>query len=127
MTLIEFRDQIERFKKRFGEKAFDEEFIKLVWREVKDMPAHAFERTADVMIGARKHTDPPRVTDFREARLNAQKNAFDREVAGAANILRHPTLSKPLAEVLKRDFGAVDSVKDALEIARLRIKTKDRE
>jgi hypothetical protein len=93
MTLDEYRDQIERMKRRFGQKAFDEEFIKLVWREVKDMSQYDFVRTADVMIGTRNHTRPPSIVDFREARYSSGssgqrttgKLGEDRPVASCAD------------------------------------------
>jgi hypothetical protein len=125
VTPEQFTAQLGRLVTRFSEKAFDQEFSQLVWREVHDMSEQAFTRTCDVMIGSRKHNDPPRLTDFREARLKEQKYAFDRDIQGACKVLAHPALAKPLADILKRDFGAVSGVKDALEIARLRNKTKD--
>ncbi len=114
----EFAKQMQRLQTRFGPKAFDAEFVDLVWREVKDMGEQAFTRFVDVMIGSRAPTKPPLLSEFREARLAEHKRSFDNEVRGAAR-----TMAKPITEVLRPAFGGVASVKEAFEIARLRLRT----
>lgn len=119
MTPEQFAPQLNRLRIRFGDRALDKEFSQLVWREVHDMSEQAFTRFVDVMIGSRPHTKPPLLAEFREARLNERKRAFDNEVQAVTR----GTL-KPLADVLRPDFGGVSGVKEALEIARLRQRTK---
>lgn len=119
-----FVTQIKLLQDRFGEKAFNKSFVDLIWREVCTMNDNDFARTCEVFIGSRPHNKPPLLTEFREARLRYEKFAFERDLQGAAKVLNHPALRKPIAEILHRDFGAVESVKDAFEIARLKLKTQ---
>ncbi len=123
MTQEQFKSQVSRLIKRFGDRAFDNEFVLLVWREVDTMNAFDFTRTVDVFIGSRSHNKPPLLSEFREARLAIEKNALTRDIRGACTVLQHPAM-RPLADVLRKDFGAVENVKDALQIARLKLQTK---
>jgi hypothetical protein len=123
MTDSYFRDQVKRLRMRFGDRAFDNEFVLLVWREVYSMSEVGFQRLVDVLIGSRSANKPPLLSDFREARIKEDKWRFDNEVKSAARVLQHPSVTAPIKEVLKRDFGGVESVKDALEIARLKLRT----
>lgn len=126
MTDAFFKHQVQRLRARFGEKNFDHEFIQLVWREVYDMDEQAFIKTVDVMIGTRTPNRPPLLTDFRDARLAWQKRKFDEDLRGATRFLqkRAPEeMRNHLRLVLSKDFGGVESVTDALEIAKLKRQT----
>lgn len=83
MDVKTLADQMERFRIRFGERAFDEEFVRLIKRELLNMANDDMIRMTDIMIGTRASTRPPTIVDFREARLNLERNKFNREVQGA--------------------------------------------
>ncbi len=125
MTQEFFLKQIARLKSRFGEKAFDGEFVQLVAREVKDMSESSFVRFVDVMIGSRTAHKPPLLSEFREARQKDEKIRFDNDVNGAARALRRAPqeMRKHMQNILKKDFGGVESLTDALEVARLKRRT----
>lgn len=112
-------DQLERLKRRFGEKNFDPEFIKLVANEVRAMTDYDFVRFCDVLIGTRSPNRPPLISDFREARIAADKASFARMVSDGAKILEHPAKGDGLKKVLKEQFGNVLSVTDAIEWKRM--------
>ena len=125
MNQIFFKKQIERLKARFGEKAFDVEFVTLVAHEVHEMSEMGFARTVDVFIGSRTANKPPLLSEFREARLAEGKRHFDNEVRAASNFVYRKApeeMKVPLTKALFKDFGAVDSVSDALQIARMRVR-----
>ncbi len=112
-------DQLERLKRRFGEKNFDPEFIKLVANEVRYMNDYDFVRFCDVLIGTRSPNKPPLISDFREARLAADKAKFNFMVADGAKILDHPAKGDGLKKVLKEQYGNCENVTDAIEWKRM--------
>lgn len=122
-----FKGQIVRLKERFGEKHFDNQFVLLLWNECHDMGEAWLKRTVDTFIGSRTHNRPPLLSEFREARLAEQKLKFQNDVRSASTHTRRlapEEMIKNLNATLSKEFGAVGSVKDAFEIARLKIKTK---
>ena len=119
MELKILADQLERLKRRFGDKNFDAEFIKLVANEVRIMTDYDFIKFCDVMIGTRSPNKPPLISDFREARIAAEKASFTRMLSDGAKILDHPAKGDGLKKVLKEQFGNVSSVTDAIEWKRL--------
>lgn len=127
MTPLDFDRGIKRLITRFGERNFDAEFIKLVWSEVHDMSDSGFQRFVDVLIGSRTANKPPLLSEFREARMQEQKIKFQNDVAGAANFLQRKApeeMRKSMRLALSKEFGGVESVGDAMEVARLRLRTK---
>lgn len=126
MTNEAFQHQINRLINRFGDKAFGEEFLALVYRECAVMTDYAFTRAVDVWIGHRPHTKPPLLAEFREARLAFEKEQLATTCARAS--LTMVKANQPaLKDVLKKEFGAVDSVSDALKIAKLRRRVSEGE
>ncbi len=119
MELKILADQLERLKRRFGDKNFDPEFIKLVANEVRIMTDYDFIKFCDVMIGTRSPNKPPLISDFREARIAAEKASFNRMVSDGAKIFDHPAKGDGLKKVLKELFGNSSSVTDAIEWKRL--------
>ena len=120
-----FNTQWQRLVNHFGDRAMNPEFRLLAAREVRDMPESEFQRTVDVWIGSRPHTKPPLIPDFRDARLAVQKRRFEEDVRGASNFLKKRApeeMRKHLRAILSKEFGAVESVSEALEVARLRYK-----
>ncbi len=125
MTQDFYRQQLTRLRVRFGEKAMDAEFVMLVWREVHDMSESAFQRFCDVLIGSRTHHKPPLLSEFREARMQEQKIKFDNDVRGAVNFLERKApaeMHKHLRAILSKEFGGVESVMDAVDVARHRLR-----
>lgn len=117
MTRDFFILQIERLKTRFGAKAFDPEFIRILGLEVASISDEFFRRTIDTWIGTRKNTNPPLLTDFREARIAFEKGVFNQQVAGAAHAFEY----KPFKDVMRKHYN-VDSLSEAIELERLRLK-----
>ncbi len=118
MTQIFFLSQIDRLKRRFGEKHFDIEFIKLVGQEVNSMSDMGLQRFVDVMIGSRTHNKPPLLSEFREARLNEEKQRLSRDGQKWVEEISRPARQKGLKKILKELYG-VSSVKEAIEYERL--------
>lgn len=116
MTEDFFRQQIERLKVRFGAKAFDYEFIRILGLEVATIGDEFFRRTVDTWIGTRKNSSPPLLTDFREARLAFEKNKFKAEVERASNTFNHG-----LKDVLRKHYK-VDTLQEAFELEKLKIR-----
>jgi hypothetical protein len=122
VTQAFFKTQMVRLQTRFTAKAFDSEFVALIWREVHDMSESGFQRFCDVMIGSRTAHKPPLLSEFREARINERKLKFENDVRGAAQSLKRAPeeMRRHMRAILSKEFGGVESVGDALEIAQLR-------
>lgn len=121
-----FHTQWQRLIVRFGVKSMDDELKLLVTREVHDMGETAFQRFVDVLIGSRTAHKPPLLSEFREARLAEQKLRFQNETQAAARAFTQHApeeLRANMRKVLSKEFGKVESVADALQIARLRLRT----
>ncbi|MGE0525862.1 MAG: hypothetical protein AB7G93_09670 [Bdellovibrionales bacterium] len=122
MTPEFFKQQWDRLKVRFGDRAMDDEFGRLALAEVRDMSEDAFKRAVDVWIGSRPHNKPPLLSEFREARLAREKRKLEHEASGAAQTLRKAPeeMKQHMRKILSQEYGGVDSVTDAFEIARIR-------
>lgn len=120
VTEIYYLSQIERLKRRFGERHFDPEFIKLVALEAHQMSDLGFQRTVDVMIGSRTANKPPLLSDFREARRNEEKHQFDNMTRAAAQVLSLPAKTDGLKKILKEQYGNAESVNDAIDLVKFR-------
>lgn len=128
MTEQFFKSQMTRLQTRFGAKAIDAEFVMLVWREVRDMSETGFQRACDVWIGSRTHHKPPLLSEFREARIAEDKLRLHNDTQGAVSMLKRKApreMQESLRKALAKDFGGVESVADALEIARLNHRMRD--
>ncbi len=123
MNPLIFKQQVERLRNRFGLKAFDEELIKLIWREVREMSDAGFVRYCDVLIGSRTPHKPPLIAEFREARLAEEKIRFQNTTIEASKVILRKApeeMRAHLKQVLSQEFGKVDSAHEAHEIARIR-------
>lgn len=116
MTEDFFRSQIERLRIRFGAKAFDSEFIRILGLEIAMVSDEFFRRTVDTWIGTRKNNNPPLLTDFREARIASEKSKFQVEVKKASE-----GFSNGLAAVLQKAYN-VGSIQEAFELEKLKLK-----
>lgn len=76
MVPSEFDAQITRLKLRFGEKAFDLEFKKRLFKSHGFYSVDEFARIVDRIIESRPHTRPPLLADFRETGV---KNSYAAE------------------------------------------------
>lgn len=126
MNPLLFQAQMQRLITRFGQKAFDPEFSKLVWSEVRDMSEPGFVRFCDVLIGSRTAHKPPLLSEFREARMNEQKLKFENEVRDAAQSLRRAPaeMREHLRKLLEKEMGAgIETLSDAVELVQLRNRT----
>lgn len=73
MTAEFFKEQIQRLKSRFGEKAFDREFCDLIAAKVKFMSDESFVSLVNFIIGSRKPNDPPLIEDFAKPAGDARR------------------------------------------------------
>lgn len=117
MTPMTFDAQMNRLQVRFGNRAIDEEFSRLVWRECASMLDEAFIRFVDVMIGSRTHTKAPLLAEFREARLAEEKHRFNRDVQGAAQAFEHGWSDKPTSQILHElGYTGCKTLVEAMEL-----------
>lgn len=129
MTLLDFQSQMKRLRTRFSDKNFDEEFTTLIWRELHDCPIENFKKAVDVFIGSRGPNKPPMLADFRQIRLATENRKFQDDLRGAQNFIERKApeeMREHSKKILSKEFGAVESVADALEIARLRIRAGEK-
>jgi len=63
----EFDSEIKRLCIRFGAKAFDAEYLKMLWRAFNNVSHGTFQKLVDTLIESRPHSRPPVMADFREA------------------------------------------------------------
>jgi hypothetical protein len=112
--------QINRLKSRFGERAFDDEFCKLVFPEMMGISEHSVHRMVDVFIGNRPANRPPMLVDFREFRLAEQKASFDSTVKAAARGMNAQS-SGGLKAYLAKEFPGCKTLDEAIQVRRLQI------
>jgi hypothetical protein len=67
------------------------------------------------------------LTDFREARLREESNAFRNEVASVARDLEHPSTSGGLTRFLEKEYKGCKTVMEAVQVQILRNKIKESE
>ncbi len=117
-------EQITRLKTKFGDKAFDPETVKLIFREVYSLRDDAFKRVVDTMISSRPYNRPPMVVDFREARLKEEKNKFS-ELSDSLDVFTESKVNKEsLQKYLKENFSGCSTLHEAVEVRRLQIQLR---
>ncbi len=121
MTQAFFMGQVERLKNRFGPKAFDQEFTRLIAAELKFLNDEGFLKIVNFMIGSRPTTRPPLLQDFRDAKVLEDKKRFENEVNQAAKVFEHPAAQGGLKKYLAKEFPGCKSLKEAIEVRRLQI------
>lgn len=120
MTREIFYQQIDRLKIRFGAKHFDTEFVRLACEKVLSMSDARFIWQVNTWIGSKRPSDPPMLAEFEEARLAEEKLKLKNDAIVAARAFEARKV-KPLRDLLKPHFGYVESVGEAVEIARLNL------
>ncbi len=118
--LIKVAKQVERLRTRFGDKAFDAEFILLARSEMARMRDDDLVRMVDVFIGSRAANRPPLLVDFREARHLAQGRKLQSDIAGALKALETPWQTG-LKPYLEKHFPGCKTLEEAVEVRRLQI------
>lgn len=125
MTEIFFLSQIDRLKRRFGEKHFDMEFVKLASFEAHKMSDEWFQRAVDAWVGSRSVSKPPLIAEFKEAKLKEEKYRLDNITKEAARSLDLPAQNDSLKKILKDQFGGTTSVKEAIEWIQLQNRLRE--
>lgn len=125
MTEEFFHEQLKRLRAKWP-KAFDPESTKLIASHCAMMTNESFLNLVNVFIGSRPVTRPPLPVDF----LEEAKRAESRDLRfKAASTAAHSALSpwRPLPEVLAQtdEFKGCQTVGEAIEVARLRLRVKD--
>lgn len=121
MTPAEFTSQWQRLINRFGGKCMDAELQRLALFEVKDMAAASFTRACDVWIGSRKHTDPPRMAEFREAAARENKREFEQTVRSAL----HAFEARAIPEILAaHGYTGCKTLFEAVQVERHRMRIR---
>jgi hypothetical protein len=121
-TLQVVADQINRLKSRFGDKAFDDEFVKLVKAELRNMVDGNVTRCCDLFIGNRPHHKPPVLDDFRQARLAEEKVKVEYAARGAMDAMtRGPAGNEGLKRYLAKAFPGCKTLNEAIEVRRHQI------
>lgn len=116
-----WQNQKTRLIDRFGERNFSKEFSLLVASECKAMPDFAFVDLVSALIGARRPSDPPLLTDFRSARLAYERRQFEKDLYGAANAMNRPAWTEGLKAYLAREFPGCKTLNEAVEVRKLQI------
>ncbi len=109
---------------RFGAKAFDEEFSRIIAAEVKFMSEVSFVKLVNFLIGSRPPSRPPLLADFREGRLNDEKNELQRNLNKAKDIFTNPSMAEGLKSILDRDYKGAKTALEAMHIEKLRMQIK---
>jgi hypothetical protein len=82
----EFDVQMNRITSTFGDgKMYSRERVEAIWKAVSDLSAHSFARIVDNFIASSRYAPLPK--EFQEAAYAERKNAFNRDVTGAARAM----------------------------------------
>lgn len=119
MIRSEFDDQIKRLRVKFGDKAFDPETVALIATECITLKSEEFAKIASFFLGTRKHINPPMLPDFKEAKLRAEKLAFNREVDSAADTMSSPPWQGGLKAFLAKEYPGCKTLWEAVEVRKL--------
>lgn len=122
MTRDFMASQFARLINRFGQKAFNDEFVILASREIYGMSEGAFITFVDVMIGSRPHTKPPLLSEFREARMAEEKRKLENDVRSAVREFEHPSARGGLKKFLAMNYPGCKTLWEAVEVERLKIR-----
>lgn len=86
MTFEIFKTQVKRLNARF-KGVYDEEFLKLLWSHVRDIPNTSFVNITNHMIGQFHPDWPPKLSDFIEQAMEQRKIVAAMENAQAQRTL----------------------------------------
>lgn len=78
-----FGEQIKRLRARFGDKAFDQEFCRILALEVRDITPMALVLVTTWLIGSRPPSRPPLLADFQDAIRRTMDHARNRAETAA--------------------------------------------
>lgn len=125
MLTATLMSQIGRLKIRFGDRAFDQELISLIYREVQDMSDQELINLVDSMIGSRPASRPPLLDDFRQERLKMAKARVSIELELARKLLHSQVDDRSgLGKFLKSRFPGCKTLGEAIEVRKLQIQVR---
>lgn len=116
MTREVFDEQIRRLRLRFGERAFDSEFTRLIAGEMQHTTDPDLIYIVSNLISSRPATRPPLMVDFREARLSQEKYKFNQDVSGAADAVFDWSKQKGLQAYLDENYPGCKSLWEAVQV-----------
>lgn len=114
MTKLCFELQLDRLKRRFGEKPFDIEFTKLVHTEMKDLSDDEYTHVVETLIGSRTPKNPPLIVDFREQRAQIERVRLAKKAVAVTDLLTYK--GQAMEDVLERlGFAGCKTLHEAVE------------
>lgn len=127
MTEHFFRDQMKMIVEDFGPKEYTPLRMRDIWLLCKDLTEDQFAKIVTHFRRTRMLKYPPLPTHFEEEAYRQRQTKFNREVKDTAQNMSikkgtPEEMRAHMKDVLLGEFGAVDNLSDALEIARLRMK-----
>lgn len=116
MKSEQFDMQVNRLKDVYGDKAFPDQRIKIIWREVQDFDASWFTRVVDGLIGSERYA--PLMDKFAEAAskereriYSIEKTTHTREAEHAMKSIYSGEDIKTICQVIqKRMKGQISDV-----------------
>lgn len=118
-----FQSQIKKLSEAFPGKNFDQARIGMIWSFCHDLANEQFSFIANHFIKTRSATRPPLPADFDEAARLEIKNAFSRDVEGAAAAMNTPWPTG-LKSFLEKNYPGCKTINDAMSVERLKIQVK---
>jgi hypothetical protein len=124
ITNDQFDEQVQALKTRFGDRAFDDEFISLIDAELEEITYPYFKRVVANLIGGRRPNDPPLLIHFKEAFIAERKRLMNQKVERVSKNFfesRHMSLD----QVLKKHYPGCKTVTEAMAYEAKRIRECD--
>jgi len=114
MTREIFDQQIQRLQVRWR-NAFDREFVSLLANRMNGISNDDFVEIVNFFIGNRPVSKPPLMQDFQDERIRRERQAFNRDVAGAASAMDRPWQGG-LQAFLAREYPGCKTLNEAVEV-----------
>jgi hypothetical protein len=118
MTELEFKTEMHRLESTFSPSAFSFERLELIRRYVADIPARNFARIVDHLIA--NFRTPPLPKDFKEA-ASAERNHMA-DLRSVPSIYQPDFKSKPLKKVLERFYPGCETLNEAIEVEKIKLR-----
>lgn len=124
MTHATFNIDMQRIYSVFGEKAYGNERLNLIWKFCSDLEDNQFSKIVDHFLSSARYSPLPK--DFKDAATAEKSKSFTNLVNGAADTVYNKSPEK-LKNYLDKDYPGCSTVWDAVkvEMFKNRIKKAD--